>query len=169
MLGSQLLMAGCHSARSRVCAEAPVVLTNSDSVTVEVRETVVVDTVTVAVTIPAESRFREVHDTVSFLTTSYAESRAWINADGSLGHSLSNRAASIPAEVLVPVRTTSTNRVARGVREIPVQVPCPYEVERNPSWWERFRLGAFWYLVAIAGCTLLWTVRKPLLSVLLRR
>ena len=41
------------------------------------------------------------------------------------------------------------------------------KVEKPLSWWQRFRIGAFWLLsLALAGC-LVWIFRKPLLKLLM--
>lgn len=41
-------------------------------------------------------------------------------------------------------------------------------VEKALSWWQRVRLGAFWWLVLIAAGLLVWTFRRQILQLLKR-
>lgn len=51
-------------------------------------------------------------------------------------------------------------------------IPVPYpvdkivKVEKPLSAWQRFRIGAFWWLLLIAAALALWAFRKPLLKLL---
>ena len=140
------------------------VLTERDSVRTEYIETVRIDTVRVTVTVPEQSCMAVVPDSTSHLETSFAESDAWINPDGTLGHTLTNKPQTIEAEALVPVKDTASTTTASGVREVPVPYPQPFPVERELTEWERFRLSAFWYLVTACSAAALWIFRSPLLS-----
>ena len=150
----------------RTVPPPPVIVTNTDSVRAEYIETVRVDTVTVYVEIPAESAKQIVRDSTSFLETNFAFSNAWINSDGSLGHSLFNKPQSIPIDVTVIGKDTQTNNTSEKIREVPVDRPVPVYIERDFTKWESFRLGAFWYLVGIALASAIWISRKPLINLL---
>ena len=160
-----LLLAGCRSPK-QVVKTTPVYLHNTDSVKIEYIERVVIDTVTVEVAVPAESALQVIPDSASHLETMLAVSDAWINPDGTLGHSLNNKAQSIKAEVPVPVKTIEQKSEASSINEAPVPYPEYVEVERNFSMWEKFRLKAFWYLTAYLIISMVWKFRKPLLALI---
>lgn len=160
-------MTGCHSAR-QTALSAPVMLTNSDSVRIEYIETVRIDTITVEIPIPVESSRQVVRDSTSHLETSMAESDAWINPDGSLGHSIRNKDGNLNADVQVPVKDIQTNNSSVSVREVPVPYPEPVYVEKPLTLWQKFRLNSFWFLfVGISG-SILYIFRKPLLRLMCR-
>lgn len=144
----------------------PVIVNNTDSVRIEYIETLRIDTVTVEIPIPAESAKQAVSDSTSHLETSIAESDAWINPDGTLGHSIKNKEKSLKTNALVPVKDTQINNAAVSVKEIPVPYPEPVYIERDFTKWESFRLSAFWYLVTVALVSCVWILRKPLTTVI---
>lgn len=160
-----LLMSACRSSK-QMLPSTPVIVTNTDSVRTEYIETVRIDTVLVEVPVPMESAKQVVPDSTSHLETSLAESDAWINPDGSLGHSIKNKEQNLKAEVLVPVKDIQTNNTEASVREVPVPYPEPVYIERDFTKWESFRLGAFWYLVVTVLISLGWILRKPLITVI---
>lgn len=41
-------------------------------------------------------------------------------------------------------------------------------VEKPLSWWQKFRIRAFWWLLGGVACAAVWIFRKPLLSILKR-
>lgn len=163
ILLATLTLSGCHSSK-QMLPSTPVIVNNTDSVRTEYIETVRIDTVTVEIKLPAESAKQIVPDSTSHLETNFAESDAWINPDGTLGHSLKNKEQSVPVDVLVPTKSTESNNNSASVREIPVPYEVPVEVERDFTKWESFRLDAFWYLVCIALASAIWILRKPLFS-----
>lgn len=144
----------------------PVVITNSDSIRTEYIESVRVDTVTVEVPVPAESVSRVVRDTVSHLETSLAMSDAWINTDGSLGHSIRNKPTAVKADVLVPVKDTRSNNTAVSIREIPVRYNVPVYIEKSLTVWQKFRLNGFWVLIVALAAALVYIFRKPVLRLI---
>lgn len=158
-----IMLTGCHSSK-QVLPSTPVIVNNTDSVRTEYIETVRIDTVLVEVPVPMESAKQVVPDSTSHLETSLAESDAWINADGTLGHSINNKEQKLKAEVLVPVKDIQTNNTEASVREVPVPYPEPVYIERDFTKWESFRLGAFWYLVVTVLISLGWILRKPLIT-----
>lgn len=159
------LLTGCNSSK-KMLTSAPVIVQNTDSVRTEYIETVRIDTIPVEVLVPMESVKQVVQDSTSHLETSLAESNAWINANGTLGHSIKNKEQKLKADVLVSVKDTKTNNAETKVKEIPVPYPKPVYIERDFTKWELFRLNAFWYLVIIVFVSLGWVLRKPLITII---
>lgn len=157
-----LSLASCRS--GKVVYSPPVVLNNADSIRIETVTITKLDTVTVFVEVPAQSAERYTAAGNSHLETDFAESDAWINDDGSLSHTLENKPQSLAADVTVPNTSQETNTANVSVKEIPVEEPTIVEVERDFTWWERFRLKAFWYLLIISLAGVGWILRKPLIS-----
>lgn len=164
-----LLLSGCRTAKLSE-PSPPVILVNSDSSRVEYIERVRIDTVTVNIPVPVESSRQIVNDSTSHLETSLAFSDAWINADGSLGHSIKNKDSPIEAVVPVPVKDTQTNKSSESIKEVPVPYPVEKKVyiEAQLSAWQKFRMLAFWYLSAALAASLLYIFRKPLLRLMCR-
>lgn len=148
----------------------PVILTNSDSIRIEYIERVRIDTVTVEIPVPVESSRQVVKDSTSHLETSLAFSDAWINADGSLGHSIKNKDSPIKADVPVPVKDTQTNKSSDSIKEVPVPVPVEKKIyiETPLSTWQKFRMHSFWFLAAALTASTLYIFRKPLLRLMCR-
>ncbi len=123
-----------------------------DSVRVEVRERIIRLRDTVTIEVPVESVRQTVHDTTSHLETSYATSDARINPDGSLTHTLDNKAGERPAaaETKIVYRDSIVYRDRTNWEVV--------EVERALTAWQRFRLRGFWVLLAV----LLVAWRKPI-------
>lgn len=160
-----LMLSGCHSSK-QILPSTPVIVNNTDSVRTEYIETVRIDTVRVEIPVPQESAKQVVPDSTSHLETSLAESDAWLNPDGTLGHSIKNKEQNLKADVMVPVKDTQTNNSEVSVREVPVPYPEPVYIERNFTKWEKFRLEAFWYLVGVSLISTIYIFRKPFLTVL---
>lgn len=116
----------------------------TDSTRVEVRERIVKVRDTVVVELPAERVEVITPDTTSTVQTSTAISTATVSG-GVLTHSIENKQMAIrkPTEVRVELRDSIIYR-DRQTTEI-------VEVERELTWWQRFRLDAFWALFAIVG------------------
>lgn len=159
-----LIIGGCQTSKKSI-SSTPVIVTNTDSIRTEYIETVRIDTLVVEVPIPTESVSQVVRDSSSHVETSLAESDAWINDDGTLGHSIKNKPQKLNAEVPVPVKDTQTNNTASSTKEIPVPYPEPVYVEKSLTLWQEIRLEAFWYLLVIVILTLGWILRKPIVSV----
>lgn len=161
-----LILTGSCRTSKKVTPSSPVIVTNTDSVRTEYVETVRIDTVTVEIPLPVESSKQVVQDSTSHLETSLAFSDAWLNPDGTLGHSINNKEQKFKADVPVPVKDTQINNTSASVREVPVPYPEPVYVERDFTRWESFRLGAFWYLVVLSGVSLIFAFRKQLLYII---
>lgn len=114
-----------------------------DSVRVEVRERIVHHHDTVTIEVPVESVRQTVRDTASHLETSYAVSDARINPDGSLTHTLDNKAGERPVEVenKIVYRDSIVWRDRTNWEVV--------EVERALTAWQQFRLRGFWVLLAV--------------------
>lgn len=158
-------LVSCHT-QKHILSSPPVVINNTDSIITMYVETVRIDTVTVEIPIPQESDRREANDSTSHLETQFAESDAWINPDGTLGHSIKNKDEVFKAEVPVPVKDTEKSTSSLKNKETPLPCPEPVYIERDFTWWERFRLGSFWYLLTIAILETCWITRKYLVNVI---
>ena len=122
---------------------------------VEVHERVVHDTATFEV--PVEVEKIVTRDTVSHLENNWAKSDAVVS-EGLLRHSLESK----PQVVKVPIEVTVRDTIWKEAQIIEKEV----KVEKPLSWWQKFRIGAFWYLFWAVIVLLLWTFRKPLLKLL---
>lgn len=112
-----------------------------DSVRVEYRDREVHDTAYFEV--PVEVEKIVTRDTASRLENKWARSEASVSG-GFLSHSLETKPQSVPVPVTVHV--TDTLIVEKEAQEVEVVK----EVEKPLTWWQRFRLGAFWWLVGLA-------------------
>lgn len=160
------ILSSCRTSKETISSPQPVIITNTDSVRTEYIETVKIDTVVVEVPIPSESVSQVVRDTVSHVETSLAESEAWINEDGTLGHSIRNKPPNIQTEILVPVKETRSNNTENRIKEVPVPYPDPVYIERNPTLSERIKLKLFWYLVGMTGISLVIVFKTPIISII---
>ena len=133
----------------------------------EYRDTTIVKKETrdslIYVPIPLESNqvIVSVGDT-SRLETSVAQSEAYVGNDGFLHHKLENKRTKLPA--IVPVTGTY---IYTGVSQKEAQTLTKIEyVEKSLSWWQNFRIKAFWWLLGGLVLALLWIFRKPIAALL---
>lgn len=157
------LMAACQSPKRLMTTEPPVL---NDTL---IENTIIVerwriDTLLVEVPIPAQSEKIITFDGSSHLETDFALSDAWVNPDGSLGHWLRNKLTSYGAQVSVPVKDTQSAKIREVVREIPVEVPTPYPVEKELTLMQQIKINSFWYLVGFLCICVLFVFQKPLLK-----
>ena len=153
LFSAALLVASCGSHRQTVVeTQEPVVIYKTDTVRSETVERVRIDTVTVTVEIPMQSAMQTVLDSLSHIETDFAESYAWINPDGSLGHSIRNKEKTIESDVYVPSTEKTSTEKESVTEQVPVYLTktVTKEVERDFNWWESFRLSAFWWLLGAA-------------------
>ncbi|MDE6446216.1 MAG: hypothetical protein K2L06_05070 [Alistipes sp.] len=98
---------------------------------------------TVLVEVPVEVVRQTVRDTTSHLETSFALSEARINPDGSLYHSLENKAQERPVaiekEVVCRDSIVYRDRETENIIEVP----------RPPTWWQQMQIRGFWVLLAL--------------------
>lgn len=95
-------------------------------------------------------------DTVSHLENKYAKSDALVS-DGLLSHTLESIPQVIEVPVEIPVHDTlKITTVEKG--EI-------VQVEKPLSFWQRLKIGAFWWLCGAVLLCLLWIFRKTLFKI----
>ena len=128
-----------------------------DSVRVEVHERLVHDTV--AIEVPKIVEKNVTRDTISHLENEWAQSDAELK-DGFLWHSLATKGKTVYVPVQVPVHDTLI------VEKEAVETIKEVEVEKPLSWWERLKIGAFWWLLGGFIALLLWATRKLWLKLL---
>lgn len=116
---------------------------------IEYRDRVVHDTAKVEIVREVEKVVTL--DTASHLENKYAKSDAFVSG-GFLSHSLESR----PQIIKVPVEVHVTDTL---IKEAEVHTET-VEVEKPLSWWQKFRIDAFWWLVLTVSILLLWTFRK---------
>ena len=116
---------------------------------------------TIYVPIPLESdqAIVQVGDT-SHRETSVAESDAWVGADGLLHHNLRNKPGRIAAGVKIPERFLYTG--VKNTKEKARIITREVKVEKKLNLWQRFRIGAFWWLLGLV----LFAYRKQLFAIL---
>jgi hypothetical protein len=136
--GLLMMLAGC----------SPKVIVQKETIT-EYRDRLVHDTTTVE--IPYEVEKVVTKDTASHLENTYAKSDAIVSG-GLLSHSLESR----PQIIKVPVEVHVTDTLVKKA-EIRTET---IEVEKPLSWWQKFRIDAFWWLLGAVILCLLWIFRK---------
>ncbi|MCM1337690.1 MAG: hypothetical protein NC214_08450 [Candidatus Amulumruptor caecigallinarius] len=159
-----LMMVSCHTSKQATPPTPTVTLNDSQIERIVTRTVTMIDTVTVYVEIPAQSVEQVVNDTTSHVETDFAESDAWINSDGTLGHNIRNKPQKVPAEAYVPNTTTETEKEKEVIKEVPVPYPDPYPVEKDLTTWQHIKIGTFWYLIAVILAGVGWIFRKPLIA-----
>lgn len=134
------------------CGTQKPVVTQQDSVRVEIRERVVRDTV--SFTLPAAYIEKTVLDTLSEIETEHAKSTAAIRG-GLLYHSLTCE----PDTVRVPVHTTvrDTTIVEKEGKTVYVEVP------RQPTKWESFLEVCGWILLGAIALAVLCLILRTVL------
>lgn len=140
-----LTLSGCC-----VCKKCPL---QKDSVRIEYRDRIIHDTTTFEVTKEVEKIVTR--DTVSHLENSWAKSDALVS-EGLLHHSLE----SIPQIIKVPYEVIVTDTL------IVEKTTEPVYIEKPLTWWQKFRQGAFWWLVGGIVLLLIWTFRKSIFKTL---
>ena len=130
----------------------------------EVRDSTAWKDTTIYVPIPLESDQAIVHvgDT-SHRETSVAESDAWIGKDGMIHHSLRNKAdARIAYDLKLPEHWLYTG--VTNTKEHEHSIITEVKVDKPLSWWQKFRIRAFWWLLGGLILSFGWVFRKPLLK-----
>ncbi len=162
-----MCLAGCKTQKQiHPTVTPPVVLNNSDSVRIETIVKTIYTPVDVAVDLPQQSETKVTQSDSSHVETDLAESDAWINVDGSLGHSIKNKPGQLNTEVFVPQTTQENNKEVIKEKEVPVPQPYPVEVEREFTVMEQIKLAAFWYLVGAVIVSIGLLFHRPLLKAL---
>lgn len=99
----------------------------------------------------------------SHLETSLAESDAYMDSLG-LHHSLKNKEKSL--SVTVPVTEHYVEKDHSSQKDsLSAHIETKYvEVEKPLSKWQKFRIGAFWWLVLALASSLVYIFRKPIIK-----
>ena len=124
---------------------------------IEYRDRVVRDTAIVE--IEREVERVVTRDTVSRLENKFAKSEAVVSG-GFLAHSLETKPQKIP--VPVEAHVTDTVIVEKEAQIIEKEV----KVEKPLSWWQRFKIGAFWWLFLGVVASVVIIFRKPIFKLL---
>lgn len=144
-----LILAGCSP---RIVEKIVV----RDSVVTEVHERIVRDTVPFEV--PVEVERNVTRDTSSHLSNTFAESDAVVSG-GTLTHTLKTKPKTIYVPVEVPVADTTTTQshteYITETKEVPAEL----------TWWQKFRLKGFWWLLGGLVLSLLWIFRKSIFKI----
>ena len=137
-----------------------------ETIRTEYRDTTIYKDVTrdttIYVPIPLEGNqvIVAVGDT-SKLETSLARSTAFVGGDGLLHHDLRNKSEkTLP--VVVPIHSITINT---QVTDKTAQVLTKIEYRDKPlTWWQKAKIGSFWYLCGALLLLLCYVFRKPLLA-----
>lgn len=148
-----LFMPGCSSKRTT----SPIVVPVQTATTTRTVHHVTLDVV--HATLPQQSVRHTIPDSTSHLETDAAISEATVNPDGTLTHWLENKTTPIP----VTVPATHDTIVIEAIKEIPVTVPEPYEVERKLTWWETTCIRFAPWLLALLILTTGYIFRTPII------
>lgn len=156
-----VLMAFCLSGCSLLRQREKVVI-KTETVTKYRDSTAWRDTI-IFVPIPLESDQAIVHvgDT-SHRETSVAESDAWIGSDGFLHHNIHNKRGTLAQGVKLPEHFLVSD--VKNTLEQAHIITREVKVEKKLNLWQRFRIGAFWWLLGLV----LFAYRKQLLAAIMR-
>lgn len=127
------------------CRHLQTTTTTTDSVRVEVRDSIIERIDTTYITLPAEAVRNVTRDTISRIETAYAVSTARIDTSGFLWHDINTK--DTPLQVLTKTITERRDSIiyrdkVREVRDV-VQVKSP------PTKWQKFQQRGFWVLAAV--------------------
>ena len=138
------------------------VVIKTETVT-EYRDSTVWRDTTIFVPVPLESDQAIVHigDT-SHRETSVAESDAWVGSDGFLHHNLRNKPVSLAQGVKLPDHFLVTD--VKNTMEQARIITREIKVEKKLNLWQRFRIGAFWWLLGLV----LFAYRKQILAAIMK-
>ena len=141
------LLAGCCP-----CRHLQTSTSTTDSVRVEVRDSIVERIDTAYVTLPVEVVRNVTRDTFSRVETSYAVSTAHVDTNGFLWHEIATK--DIPVQVLTVNRTEWRDSII--YRDKVNEVRDVVQVKAEPTKWQRFQQRGFWVLLVFCGvgCTI---------------
>lgn len=155
------LMAFCLPGCSLLRQQEKVVI-KTETVT-EYRDSIAWRDTTIYVQIPLEADQAIVHvgDT-SHRETSVAESDAWVGSDGFLHHNIRNKRGALAQGVKLPEHFLVTD--VKNTMEQAHVITREVKVEKKLNLWQRFRIGAFWWLLGL----ILFAYRKQLLTAIMK-
>lgn len=152
------LLCACRTQRKM----SEVVRTETETKNVEVRYEKILVPDTVFFEVPGQSASVVTPDTTSILENDFAKSKASIDSNGMLHHSLETK----PQKKPIPTQKEVERKDSIVYVDKLVQVPYP--VERNLTKWERAQMKGFWILLAITIVSFGWIFRKPMLKLIRR-
>lgn len=127
------------------CRHLQTSTTSSDSVRVEVRDSIVERIDTTYITLPAEAVRNVTRDTISVIETAYAVSTARIDTSGFLWHDITTKQT--PVQVLT--KTITEHRDSIIYRDKVEEVRDVVQVKSPPTKWQKFQQRGFWILAAM--------------------
>lgn len=131
------------------CRHLQITTTTTDSVRVEVRDSIVERIDTTYITLPAEAVRNVTRDTISVIEIAYAVSTARIDTNGFLWHDIATK----PTPVQVLTKTNTERRDSIIYRDKVREVNDVVQVKSPPTKWQKFQQRGFWVLAAL--CALL--------------
>lgn len=137
------------------CAAPKVVIQQRDSTVIHIKDSLILRDSIIFVPVPMGEDKAKLPDTdTSYLETNVAKSTAFIDKEGKICHTLTNKSdAIIPIKVTIPMRLHSEEKgLTRYLKQVEM-----IEVEKELSRWQRFIQG-LGYAVLIAG--ILWLIWK---------
>lgn len=136
-----VLLSGCCP-----CRHLQTTTTTSDSVRVEVRDSIIERIDTAYISLPAEVVRNVTSDTFSCVETAYAISMARIDTSGFLWHDITTK--DTPVQVLT--KTITEHRDSIIYRDKVREVHDVVHVKSPPTKWQKFQQRGFWFLLAIS-------------------
>lgn len=151
-----LFLALCLSGCSTLVKERII----TETVT-EYRDSIAWRDTTIFVPIPLEADQAIVHvgDT-SHRETSVAESDAWVGSDGFLYHNIRNKPGHLAQGVKLPEHFLVTD--VKNTLEHAHVITREVKVEKPLNTWQKFRIGAFWWLLGMV----IFAYRKQIFAIL---
>lgn len=137
-----VLLSGCCP-----CRHLQTATSTTDSVRVEVRDSIVERIDTAYVTLPVEVVRNVTRDTFSRVETSYAVSTAMVDTNGFLWHEIATK--DIPVQVLTVNRTEWRDSII--YRDKVKEVRDVVQVKSEPTKWQKFQQRGFWVLLAFGA------------------
>ena len=127
----------------------------------EYRDSIAWRDTTIFVPIPLEADQAIVHvgDT-SHRETSVAESDAWVGSDGFLYHNIRNKPGHLAQGVKLPEHFLVTD--VKNTLEHAHVITREVKVEKPLNTWQKFRIGAFWWLLGMV----IFAYRKQIFAIL---
>lgn len=129
------------------CRHLQTATSTTDSVRVEVRDSIVERIDTAYVTLPVEVVRNVTRDTFSRVETSYAVSTARVDTNGFLWHDIATK--DIPVQVLTVNRTEWRDSII--YRDKVKEVRDVVQVKSEPTKWQKFQQRGFWVLLAFGA------------------
>lgn len=131
------------------CRHLQTATSTTDSVRVEVRDSIIERIDTTYITLPVEAVRNVTRDTFSRVETAYAVSTARIDTNGFLWHEIATK--DTPVQVLT--KTITEHRDSIIYRDKVREVSDVVQVKSPPTKWQKLQQRGFWILSAI--CALL--------------